>query len=156
MCKAWHEFIEPWLLQVRAEVSEHNVVAVIVKAMKHWASSGGVQCNGCLAIVSLVRAESKVCQVRLRPHNMPSGAMLMLILILHGVPLRLQNLQLAIVADHRRRRTVVCNHSSTLCSSMPSKECKVVSSCTASWRCMSSRRLNCSKSSCRQEKMNVD
>lgn len=55
------------MLQVRAQVSEHDGVAVIVKAMKHWAGSGGVQCNGCLAIVSLVRAESEVCQVRACP-----------------------------------------------------------------------------------------
>ena len=48
-------------------MSEHDGVAVIVKAMKHWAGSGGVQCNGCLAIVSLVRAESEVCQVRACP-----------------------------------------------------------------------------------------
>ena len=52
------------MLQVRAEVGQHGGVAVIVKAMKTWASSGGVQCNGCLAIVSLVRAESEVCEVR--------------------------------------------------------------------------------------------
>ncbi len=51
------------MLQVRAEVGQHDGVEVIVKAMKLWASSGGVQCNGCLAIVSLVRAESEVCQV---------------------------------------------------------------------------------------------
>ena len=44
-------------------MGQHDGVAVIVKAMKFWASSGGVQCNGCLAIVSLVRAESDVCQV---------------------------------------------------------------------------------------------
>ncbi len=50
---------------MRAEVGQHGGVAVIVKAMKLWASSGGVQCNGCLAIVSLVRAESEVCQVGL-------------------------------------------------------------------------------------------
>ncbi|CAL5227738.1 g10754 [Coccomyxa viridis] len=48
--------------EVRAEVGQYNGVEVIVKAMKLWASSGGVQCNGCLAIVSLVRAESEVCQ----------------------------------------------------------------------------------------------
>ena len=51
------------LLQVRADIGQHGGVAVIVKAMKLWSGSGGVQCNGCLAIVSLVRAESEVCQV---------------------------------------------------------------------------------------------
>ncbi len=56
---------ESALLQVRAEVGQYDGVEVIVKAMKLWASSGGVQCNGCLAIVSLVRAESEVCQVGL-------------------------------------------------------------------------------------------
>lgn len=50
--------------QVRAQVSEHGGVEVIVGAMKRLGASGGVQCNGCLAIVSLVRAESPVCQVR--------------------------------------------------------------------------------------------
>lgn len=62
-------------------MSEHDGVAVIVKAMKHWAGSGGVQCNGCLAIVSLVRAESEVCQVRACPtlpgcfaHHRKSGS----------------------------------------------------------------------------------
>ena len=129
--------------QVRAEVSEHNGVAVIVKAMKHWASSGGVQCNGCLAIVSLVRAESKVCQVRLTDMlscytDMPSGAML----ILRKESLELHSLQLAMVADHRRRRTVV-HQSSALCSSVSSKERKKLSSCTASWRFRSPGRLYC-------------
>ena len=46
-------------------MGQYDGVEVIVKAMKLWASSGGVQCNGCLAIVSLVRAESEVCQVGL-------------------------------------------------------------------------------------------
>ena len=50
-------------VQVRAQVGEHDGVTIIVRAMKHWGDSGGVQCNGCLAIVSLVRAESEVCQV---------------------------------------------------------------------------------------------
>ncbi|CAK0751193.1 hypothetical protein CVIRNUC_002049 [Coccomyxa viridis] len=48
--------------EVRAQVGEHDGVTIIVRAMKHWGDSGGVQCNGCLAIVSLVRAESEVCQ----------------------------------------------------------------------------------------------
>ena len=50
-------------MQGRAQVGEHDGVTIIVRAMKHWGDSGGVQCNGCLAIVSLVRAESEVCQV---------------------------------------------------------------------------------------------
>ena len=39
-------------LQVRAQVGERDGVTTIVRAMKQWSSSGGVQCNSCLAIVS--------------------------------------------------------------------------------------------------------
>ena len=49
--------------QVRKEIADREGVATIVNVMKRWTGSGGVQCNGCLAIVSLVRSESEICQV---------------------------------------------------------------------------------------------
>ena len=49
--------------QVREQIAEMEGIPLIVDAMRAWGTSGGVQCNGCLAIVSLVRAESPVCQV---------------------------------------------------------------------------------------------
>ena len=44
-------------------MASSNGVETIISTMKQWGGSVGVQCNGCLAIVSLVRAESEVCQV---------------------------------------------------------------------------------------------
>lgn len=50
-------------VQVRKEIADMEGVTTIVNTMKRWTESGGVQCNGCLAIVSLVRSESEICQV---------------------------------------------------------------------------------------------
>jgi hypothetical protein len=49
--------------QIRHRIADLGGVPLIVGAMRAWPDSGGVQCNACLAIVSLVRAESEVCQV---------------------------------------------------------------------------------------------
>ncbi|BDA46284.1 hypothetical protein COCOBI_08-3760 [Coccomyxa sp. Obi] len=48
--------------EVRKEVANQEGVSTIVNVMKRFSRSGGVQCNGCLAIVSLVRSESEICQ----------------------------------------------------------------------------------------------
>ncbi len=48
---------------MREQIAEKEGIPLIIEAMRAWGASGGVQCNGCLAIVSLVRAESPVCQV---------------------------------------------------------------------------------------------
>lgn len=40
-------------------------IEAIVDAMEAWSDQEGVQCNGCLALMSLVRGVGEACQVRL-------------------------------------------------------------------------------------------
>lgn len=56
------------LMKVRKEVANQEGVSTIVNVMKRFSRSGGVQCNGCLAIMSLVRSESEICQASLTAH----------------------------------------------------------------------------------------
>ena len=44
-------------------------IEAIVDAMEAWSDQEGVQCNGCLALMSLVRGVGEACQVRLPLHT---------------------------------------------------------------------------------------
>lgn len=45
------------------QVAQRSGVESMVAAMRAWSGQEGVQCNGCLALMSLVRGEGDVCQV---------------------------------------------------------------------------------------------
>ncbi|KAK9817719.1 hypothetical protein WJX72_001212 [[Myrmecia] bisecta] len=48
--------------EVREEVAELRGIEGIVEAMEAFPDQEGVQCNGCLALMSLVRGEGDICQ----------------------------------------------------------------------------------------------
>jgi hypothetical protein len=47
---------------VREAVASSGGVKALVGVMKRHAEHDGIQCNGCLALMSLVRGEGEVCQ----------------------------------------------------------------------------------------------
>ena len=50
---------------IREEVAESQGIEAMVDTMLRHPTLDGIQCNGCLALMSLVRGEGDVCQVLL-------------------------------------------------------------------------------------------